>query len=48
MKYLFVTIVGLVLGAAAASVVLYFNPLSAKSATMPRPTEILNPRLRAV
>jgi hypothetical protein len=32
MKYLFVAIVGLMLGAAAAGVVLYFNPLAAKSA----------------
>jgi hypothetical protein len=39
MKYLFVAIVGLVLGAAGASVVLYFNPLSAKSAPLPNPTD---------
>jgi hypothetical protein len=39
MKYLFVAIIGLVLGAAAASAVLYFNPLSATSAPMPRPTD---------
>jgi hypothetical protein len=39
MKYLFVTIVGLVLGAAAASVVLYYNPLSVKSAPVPNPTD---------
>lgn len=39
MKYLFVAIVGLVLGAAAAGVVLYFNPLAAKSAPMPSPTD---------
>ncbi len=39
MKYLFVAIVGLVLGAAAAGVVLYFNPLAAKSAPMPSATD---------
>ena len=39
MKYLFVAIVGLVLGAAAAGVVLYFNPLTAKSAPMPSATD---------
>ena len=39
MKYLFVAIVGLLLGAAAAGVVLYFNPLAAKSAPMPNATD---------
>jgi len=39
MKYLFVAILGLVLGAAAAGVVLYFNPLAAKSASMPHATD---------
>jgi hypothetical protein len=39
MKYLFVAIVGLVLGVAGASVVLYYNPLAAKSAPMPNPTD---------
>ena len=39
MKYLFVAIVGLVLGAAAAGAVLYFNPLAAKSAAMPHATD---------
>ncbi|RPI62329.1 MAG: hypothetical protein EHM50_04170 [Lysobacterales bacterium] len=39
MKYLFVAIVGLVLGAAGASVVLYYNPLAAKSAPMPNQTD---------
>jgi hypothetical protein len=35
MKYLFVVIVGLVLGAAAAGALLYVNPLSQKSAAEP-------------
>jgi hypothetical protein len=35
MKYLIVAIVGLVLGAALAGVVIYFNPLATKSAPMP-------------
>ena len=39
MKYLFVAIVGLVLGAAAAGVVLFFNPLAAQSAPSPNPTD---------
>lgn len=39
MKYLLVAILGLVLGAAAAGVVLYFNPLAAKSAPMPNATD---------
>ena len=39
MKYLFVAIVGLVLGAAGASVVLYYNPLAATSAPMPSQTD---------
>jgi hypothetical protein len=39
MKYLFVAIVGLVLGAAAAGAVLYFNPLAEKSAPMPNATD---------
>ena len=39
MKYLLVAVVGLVLGAAAAGVVLYFNPLAAKSAPMPSPAD---------
>ena len=39
MKYLVVAIVGLVLGASAAGVALYFNPLAAKSAPMPNPTD---------
>lgn len=37
MKYLFVAIVGLVLGAAAACGVLYLNPLAEKSAPPPNP-----------
>ena len=37
MRYLFVTIVGLVLGTAAACALLYFNPLAAKSAPPPNP-----------
>ncbi|HUQ53090.1 MAG TPA: hypothetical protein VM692_12770 [Gammaproteobacteria bacterium] len=39
MKYLLVAIVGLVLGAAAAGVVLYFNPLADKSAAQPNATD---------
>jgi hypothetical protein len=39
MKYLIVAIVGLVLGAAAAGVVLYFNPLSESSAPPPSATD---------
>ena len=39
MKYLFVAIVGLVLGAALAGVVLYVNPLAEKSAPMPNATD---------
>ena len=35
MKYLVVAIVGLLLGAAAAAAVLYYNPLSEQSAAMP-------------
>jgi hypothetical protein len=35
MKHLFVAIVGLLLGAAAASVALYYNPLAEKSAPQP-------------
>jgi hypothetical protein len=35
MKYLFVVIAGLLLGAAAAGAVLYFNPLTQKSADSP-------------
>lgn len=35
MKYLIVAIVGLVLGAAAAAAVLYYNPLAQKSAAVP-------------
>jgi hypothetical protein len=35
MKHLFVVLVGLVLGAAAAGVVLYYNPLAEKSAPQP-------------
>jgi len=38
MKYLFVAILGLLFGAAAAGVVLYFNPLPTKSAPMPNAT----------
>jgi hypothetical protein len=38
MKHLLVAIVGLVLGAAAASVLLYYNPLAAKAASQPSPT----------
>ncbi len=38
MKYLFVAIVGLVLGAAAAGAVLYVNPLSQKAAAQPNAT----------
>jgi hypothetical protein len=36
MKYLFVVLLGLVIGSAAAGVVLYFNPLSAPEASKPR------------
>jgi hypothetical protein len=39
MRYLIVAIVGLVLGAAAAGVVLYFNPLSESSAPPPSATD---------
>lgn len=39
MKYLFVVIVGLLLGAAAAGAVLYVNPLSQKSAAEPNATD---------
>jgi len=39
MKYLFVAIVGLLFGAAAAGAVLYFNPLPSKSAPMPNATD---------
>jgi hypothetical protein len=39
MKYLFFAIVGLLLGAAAAGAVLYFNPLPTKSAPMPNATD---------
>jgi hypothetical protein len=39
MKYLIVAIVGLLLGAAAAGVVLYFNPLSESSAPSPSTTD---------
>ena len=39
MKYLFVAILGLVLGAAAAGVALYVNPLSEGSAPMPSVTD---------
>jgi hypothetical protein len=39
MKYLIVAIVGLLLGAAAAGVVLYFNPLSESSAPPPSATD---------
>jgi hypothetical protein len=38
MKYLFVAIVGLLLGASAAGVVLYFNPLAARAAPPPSAT----------
>jgi hypothetical protein len=38
MKHLFVVLVGLVLGAAAAGVVLYYNPLATKSAPEPNAT----------
>ena len=37
MRYLFVAIVGLVLGAAAAGGILYLNPLAEKSAPPPNP-----------
>jgi hypothetical protein len=39
MKHLFVAIVGLILGAAAAGVVLYLNPLASRSAAMPNATD---------
>jgi hypothetical protein len=39
MKYLFVVIVGLLLGAAAAGAVLYVNPLSQQSAAEPNATD---------
>jgi hypothetical protein len=39
MRYLFVAIIGLMLGAAAAGVVLYYNPLADKSAPMPGTTD---------
>ena len=39
MRYLFVAIIGLVLGAAGAGAALYFNPLAAKSAPMPGSTD---------
>jgi hypothetical protein len=39
MKYLLVAIVGLALGAAAAVAVLYYNPLSEKSAALPNATD---------
>jgi hypothetical protein len=39
MKYLFVALVGLVLGAVAASVGLYYNPLADKSAALPNATD---------
>jgi hypothetical protein len=39
MKYLLVATIGLVLGAAAAGAVLYFNPLSEKAAAQPNATD---------
>ena len=39
MRHLFVVIVGLMLGAAAAGAVLYFNPLSEQSAAQPQATD---------
>jgi len=39
MRYLFVAIIGLVFGAAAAGAIVYFNPLLDKSATMPAATD---------
>jgi len=39
MKYLLVAIAGLVLGAAAAAAVLYYNPLSEKSVALPNATD---------
>jgi hypothetical protein len=39
MKYLVVAVLGLLLGAAAAGAVLYFNPLAAKSAPLPNATD---------
>src|SRR5688572_20767384 len=39
MRYLFVAIIGLALGAAGAGVVLYYNPLADKAAPMPGATD---------
>ena len=39
MRHLFVAIVGLMVGAAAAGAVLYFNPLSEQSAAQPQATD---------
>jgi hypothetical protein len=39
MKYLFVAVAGLLLGAAAAGVVLYYNPLADESAAQPNATD---------
>ena len=39
MKYLLVALIGLVLGAASAGAVLYYNPLAAKTAPMPSSTD---------
>ena len=39
MRYLFVAIIGLVLGAAGAGAALYYNPLAEKSAPMPGGTD---------
>ena len=39
MRYLFVAIIGLVLGAAAAGAVLYYNPLAERSAPKPSATD---------
>jgi len=39
MRHLFVAIAGLMVGAAAAGTVLYFNPLSEKSAAQPQATD---------
>lgn len=39
MRYLFVAIIGLLLGIAAAGAVLYYNPLAEKSAPMPGATD---------
>ena len=41
MRYLFVAIIGLVLGAAGAGAALYYNPLAARSAPMPGGTDRL-------